>query len=324
MSLKELKTLTKSQPISTALGADMSPRARAALALLVHGLDERSEAHPELPTGRPLTPNQVAALLGVRRVYVRNLMADASFKVAYAEAVERAHLVNKAVAVDRHGDLIRSEDEKIALGAVKLAIGGEGRTGASVNLNVSSSTTYNTLNVTTNAVRPGFVLDLREDSRRPFLFVDRGGVAPKLLPVEPRWIEYAERSKKPFELIDPNKVDIFDKVIEGEATAVPPDRTASEAPAEPDRDHRTPRRYEDSTSRGTASVHSPSHAAPESGYRDQETAYRDASSQREGVASQKSEPYDGIPPGWSALRDVKEERRAIEAAMNPVFKIPGR
>ena len=259
MSLKELKNLPASRAVPTASAAPaLTPRARTALGFMVHGIDEPSPEHPDIPVGKALGPDQVAKLLGTRRQYVRGLLSDPVFKLEFTAAVERAHLANLAPAVSRHSRLIESEDERVAMNAVKLALGGEGKAGHSVNLNVSNSTTHNTLNVTTaNAVRPGFVLDLREDNRRPFLFLDRGGVAPKLLPVEPRWIEYAERSKKPFELIDPNKVDIFDKVIEGDATEVPPDRTASGAPTEPDRDHRTPRRYEDTTSRGTESLDSP-------------------------------------------------------------------
>ena len=304
MSLKELKNLPASRAVPTASAAPaLTPRARTALGYMVHGIDEPSAEHPDVPVGKALGPDQVAKLLGTRRQYVRGLLSDPVFKLEFTAAVERAHLANLAPAVSRHSRLIESEDERVAMNAVKLALGGEGKAGASVNLNVTSNTTHNVLNVSAQPqLKAGFVLDLREDRTKKFIFWDRGGVAPRLLPVEPRWLEYADRSKKPYQVIDPNEVGIFDKEIEGEAIDVTPTDTVAHE------------------GNGQTAKHAD---AAQHVYERQQG---DASSQREGTVSGKFAPLDGIPPGWGVLRDVAErerqDRERQEEALRPIFRVP--
>ena len=71
------------------------------LGYLVYGIDQQDPDHPDIPTGRPLGPYQVADILGVRRSYVRNLISDPIFKMEMARATAdaRAALQPKALQV---------------------------------------------------------------------------------------------------------------------------------------------------------------------------------------------------------------------------------
>jgi hypothetical protein len=51
----------------------LTPRAQTVLGYLVYGIDEPDPDHPDIPADKPLGPYQVAAILGVRRTYVRGL-----------------------------------------------------------------------------------------------------------------------------------------------------------------------------------------------------------------------------------------------------------
>jgi hypothetical protein len=80
--LRELKNVPATRR-STNLA--LTPRAQTVLGYLVYGIDEQDPDHPDIPTGRPLGPYQVADILGVRRSYVRSLISDPVFKLEMRE-----------------------------------------------------------------------------------------------------------------------------------------------------------------------------------------------------------------------------------------------
>jgi hypothetical protein len=150
--LRELKNVPATRRSNNSA---LTPRAQVALALMVHGIEAPDRVHPDVPTGRPLGPYQVADILGVRRSYVRRLMADPLFKIEMARATAdaRAALQPKALHVlaenmDWIGD-DKAADANVRANAAK-AILGEDLKGSSVNVQMTTQTNF----------RPGYIVQL--------------------------------------------------------------------------------------------------------------------------------------------------------------------
>jgi hypothetical protein len=133
----------------------LTPRAQVVLGFLTYGIDKPDPGHPDIPTGRPLGPYQVADILGVRRSYVRRLIADPVFKMEMVRATAdaRAALQPKALHVlaenmDWIGD-DKAADANVRANAAK-AILGEDLKGSSVNVQMTTQTNF----------RPGYIVQL--------------------------------------------------------------------------------------------------------------------------------------------------------------------
>jgi hypothetical protein len=158
--LKELKDVPATR---RSTNPALTPRAQTVLAYLVHGVEKPDPDHPDVPVGRPLGPYHVAALLGVRRSYVRGLIADPVFKteMARATADARAALQPKAMAV--LGELLdwegsgSSADANVRAAAAKTILGDE-KAGLSLNVSVANQTA-----LMSGDIRPGYVLKLPAD-----------------------------------------------------------------------------------------------------------------------------------------------------------------
>jgi len=136
---------------------ELTPKHRAIIVLLVHGLDRPHAAFPNLAVGQPLTANECADVLGLRRKYVRRLLNEAVFRTELNAAAHalRASAVPKALRqmidlMDWQGDG-RAADAKVRLEAAKAILGEDGAS-LSVNVNVASQTNV--------GIRPGYVLRL--------------------------------------------------------------------------------------------------------------------------------------------------------------------
>jgi hypothetical protein len=122
---------------------------------MVHGIEAPDRGHPDVPTGRSLGPYQVADILGVRRSYVRRLIADPVFKMEMARAMAdaRAALKPKALHVlaenmDWIGD-DKAADANVRANAAKTILG-EDVKGSSVNVQMTTQTNF----------RPGYIVQL--------------------------------------------------------------------------------------------------------------------------------------------------------------------
>ena len=147
-----LQNLNKLPAVKLRDESALSPRAQTVLAYMVYGLDK---PHGDLPTGRPLGVQQVAELMGVRRSYVRGLLANPVFKVEYNQAIALARQAATPRAFHRIVELVESENEGIALRAAQAIVGDE--KGFSVNVNVATQTNI------AAAIRPGYAIRLPAD-----------------------------------------------------------------------------------------------------------------------------------------------------------------
>jgi hypothetical protein len=153
--LKELKNVPATRRPSN---SGLTPRAQVVLALMTYGIERQDPDHPNIPVGKPLGAYQIAEILGVRRRYVHNLLADAVFKTELGQALTQMRQGYAAKAINRIGEIIDSEDEDVALKAAK-AILGEDVKGPVVSVNVQT-------NVGTQ-IRPGYVIRLPADLTHP-------------------------------------------------------------------------------------------------------------------------------------------------------------
>ena len=159
--LKELKNVPATKrPTNPAL----TPRAQTVLGYLTYGLDEPDSDHPDIPAGKPLGPYEVAAILGVRRVYVRGLMSNPVFKVEMARAAADARAALEPKAVHAIGELMdwqgegRAADAGVRLRAAAIALN-EGQANGPMSLSV---------NVTNQvAFQPGYIVRLPPDAPLP-------------------------------------------------------------------------------------------------------------------------------------------------------------
>jgi hypothetical protein len=150
--LRELKNVPATRR-STNL--TLTPRAQVVLAYLTYGIDKPDPGHPDIPTGRPLGPYQVADILGVRRSYVRNLTSNPVFKLEMARATAdaRAALQPKALHVlaenmDWIGD-DKAADANVRANAAKTILGEDAK-GSSVNVQMTTQTNF----------KPGYIVQL--------------------------------------------------------------------------------------------------------------------------------------------------------------------
>jgi hypothetical protein len=129
--------------------AALTPKHEQVLGLLVHGGD----------VGGPLSVNEVAERLKVRRAYVRDLLTDPLFKTKYNAALADARAALAPQAIAKIGELIewkgegKAADANVALNASKTALGEDAK-GFSVNVQVNNQTNI------ANQIKPGYVLDL--------------------------------------------------------------------------------------------------------------------------------------------------------------------
>lgn len=143
---------------------ELTPKHRAIIDLLVHGLSGPHAAFPNLAVGQPLTANECADVMGLRRKYVRRLLNEGVFRTELNAAAHalRASAVPKAVKqmidlMDWQGEG-RAADAKVRLEASR-AILGEDASGLSVNVNVA---TQNNI-----GIRPGYIIRLPPDLPPP-------------------------------------------------------------------------------------------------------------------------------------------------------------
>jgi hypothetical protein len=141
----------------------LTPRAQTLLGYLTYGIEEPDPDHPDIPAGRPLGPYQAAAILGVRRTYVRTTIANPVFKVEIARAAADARAALQPKAVATLGALLdwegsgSSADANVRATAAKTILGDDTRA-PSVNVNVQTNVDQ--------AIRPGYVIRLPPDLER--------------------------------------------------------------------------------------------------------------------------------------------------------------
>jgi hypothetical protein len=152
--MKELKDVPATR---RSTNPALTPRAQTLLGYLTYGIEEPDPDHPDIPTDRPLGPYQAAAILGVRRTYVRATIANPVFKVEMARAAADARAALQPKAVATLGALLdwegsgSSADANVRATAAKTILGDEVKSPA-VNVSVQA-------NVAT-AIRPGYVVRL--------------------------------------------------------------------------------------------------------------------------------------------------------------------
>ena len=151
-----LQNLNKLPAVKLRDESALSPRAQTVLAYMVYGLDT---PHGDLPAGRPLGVQQVAELMGVRRSYVRGLLANPVFKAEYNQAIALARQAYAPEAVDRIAQAMRNTDDAIGLRAA-VAMLGETAKAPVVNVSVATQT-----NVAQD-IRPGYIVRLPPDLER--------------------------------------------------------------------------------------------------------------------------------------------------------------
>jgi hypothetical protein len=134
-------------------------RARYALGYLVHGIDEPVPGKSHVPVGRPLSPQHVAELLGVRRRYVLDLMSDPTFKTEFVAALALKRLAATPEALHRITEIVGSDNEGVALRAAQTIVGDDTK-GPSVSVSVQNNV---------GAIKPGYVIRLppREPDAEP-------------------------------------------------------------------------------------------------------------------------------------------------------------
>jgi hypothetical protein len=160
--LKELKNV----PATTrSTNPALTPRAQTVLGYLVYGIEEPDPDHRDIPTDKPLGPYQVAAILGVRRAYIRDLMADPVFKTEIARATADARAELEPKAVSALGELLdwqgegKAADANVRLNAAKTILS-EDAMGFSVNMNVQN-------NLVGGATQLGYVIRLPAKLKPP-------------------------------------------------------------------------------------------------------------------------------------------------------------
>jgi len=160
--MKELKNVPATTRHST--NPALTPRAQTVLGYLTYGIDEPDTDHPDIAAGEPLGPYQVAEILGVRRAYVRGLMANPVFKVELARAAADARAALEPKAVHALGELLdwqgegRAADAGVRLRAAGIALNGDKGNGPmAVNVQVNNQV----------GVRLGYVVRLPPDAPLP-------------------------------------------------------------------------------------------------------------------------------------------------------------
>jgi hypothetical protein len=128
---------------------------RRVAALMVYGVDGRMAERHGLEPGKPLAPQTCADYLGVRRAYVRNLLADPLFRAEMTQMLAAKRLGYMPHALERVRELTDSDNEGVALRASETMLGERQGSGTTVNVHQT--------NVNATAIRPGYVVRLPPD-----------------------------------------------------------------------------------------------------------------------------------------------------------------
>jgi hypothetical protein len=156
---------------------DLAARHRLLAEYMVHGTEHQRARRLGLPLNVPLTLEQAAVVLDIRRRNARQISRMPEFQGLMASLSADLRNGFKSRAIHRMGELVdwRGEgtaaDATVALKASQAVLGEEAK-GLSVNVNVANQTNV--------GIRPGYVLDLSALHGR------RGGApAPGTLDPEP-------------------------------------------------------------------------------------------------------------------------------------------
>jgi hypothetical protein len=127
--------------------------------LMTFGLEELDNKFPDKPIGQPLSLDDAATVLGLRRRNARQILASPGWQKIYAQLLADVRTGAKARALREIIDLVgrvgedKAADAKLRLDAAKTVLGDDAK-GISVNVQVNNQTNI------ANAIRPGYVLDL--------------------------------------------------------------------------------------------------------------------------------------------------------------------
>ena len=126
------------------------------LDLVCYGLDRALPHYPDVPPGQPLNPLVAGDMLRMRRSRVRTLLKEPAWHKAMAAEVAKIKSGASVRAVNRIVETIdevgadKAADRKVRLEAAAMILGDAvGKSAPSVNVNVQ-----------TNVVTPGYVIDL--------------------------------------------------------------------------------------------------------------------------------------------------------------------
>jgi hypothetical protein len=137
---------------------ELTPVMRLLIEYMVHGLPRPNPGWPAIAPGEPLTVEQAADVLRIRRRNARDLIRQPLVEREMAKAVQalRTGATPRAMRrivglVDEKGEGAAA-DRKVQLEAAKTVLGVEATKGASVSVTVNNQTN----------VSPGYVIDLSE------------------------------------------------------------------------------------------------------------------------------------------------------------------
>jgi hypothetical protein len=138
---------------------ELGERHKQLAELMTFGLEGLASRLPDKPIGQPLSVDEAAAVLGLRRRNARQILASPGWQKIYAELLADVRTGAKARALREIIDLVgrvgegKAADAKVRLEAAKTVLGEDAK-GVSVNVQVNNQTNNMT------AIRPGYVLDL--------------------------------------------------------------------------------------------------------------------------------------------------------------------
>jgi hypothetical protein len=138
---------------------ELGPVATLLCEYMVHGTSHPRAERLGLPPNEPLSLEQAAAVLDIRRRTARQIFATMPFRRLYAASIAdvrsgaHARMVHRMIAIANDPGEGTAADRSIQLKAVQAVLGEEAK-GVSVNVQVNNQTNN------TTAIRPGYVLDL--------------------------------------------------------------------------------------------------------------------------------------------------------------------
>jgi hypothetical protein len=169
---------------------ELGERHKQLAELMTFGLDRLNSTLPNRLIGQPLSLDDAAAVLGLRRRNARQILASPGWQKIYAALLADVRTGAKARALREIIDLVgrvgegKAADAKVRLDAAKTVLGEEAK-GVSVNVQVNNQTNL------AEAIRPGYVLDLsamygrREDPPTPDAEPPAGNAEPVVTDGEP-------------------------------------------------------------------------------------------------------------------------------------------
>ena len=138
---------------------ELGPVAQLLCEYMVHGTAHSRAARLGLPTNEPLSLEQAAAVLDIRRRNARQIFATPAFRRLYAASIAdvrsgaHARMVHNMVRIANEPGQGTAADRNVQLKASQAVLGEEAK-GLCVNVQVNNQTNLN------QTVRPGYVLDL--------------------------------------------------------------------------------------------------------------------------------------------------------------------